>query len=326
MPTRGPASPTLSVIVPATDLPDSVDRCAEAIERELGEGDELIVVTEPPGAGPAAARNAGAVRAAGDVFAFVDADVVLHAGALDRIRAAFAADATLAALFGSYDDSPEAPGLVSGFRNLLHHHVHHQGAGEAATFWAGIGAIRRGAFEGSGGFDAERYPAPSVEDIELGLRLTRGGARIVLDPRIQGTHLKGWDLAGMVRTDFARRGVPWVELLLRPGTSRAVLNLGWHHRLSAAAAVVAGGAIATGRPRALAAAVVALLLLNRSLYGLLWRRRGPAQAVAGIALHALHHLAGVAAVPAGAAVHLARDADGAIASSTTSAMRSASGG
>jgi glycosyltransferase involved in cell wall biosynthesis len=326
MPSQAPTTPTLSVIVPATGRSQSVARCCEAIEGELGEADELIVVTEPPGAGPAAARNAGATRAAGDVLAFVDADVVLHPGALDRIRSAFAADPTLVALFGSYDDSPEAPGLVSGFRNLLHHHVHHQGAGDAATFWAGIGAIRRGAFEGSGGFDAERYPAPSVEDIELGLRLTRGGARIVLDPRIQGTHLKGWSLAGMVRTDFASRGVPWVELLLRPGTSRAVLNLGWHHRLSAAAAVLAAGALPARRPRALVAAILALVLLNRPLYGLLWRRRGPTEAVAGVALHALHHLTAVAAVPAGVAVHLARDDDRAIASSTTSAMRSASAG
>jgi hypothetical protein len=326
MPAQATAAPTLSVIVPATNRPEGLARCSAAIEAGLAEGDELIAVTEPAGAGPAAARNAGAARAAGDVLVFVDADVVLHAGALGRIRSAFSADPKLVGLFGSYDDSPEAPGVVSGFRNLLHHHVHHRGAGAAATFWAGIGAIRRDAFEGSGGFDAERYPAPSVEDIELGLRLTENGARIVLDPRIQGTHLKGWTLAGMVRTDFARRGVPWVALLLTPGASRAVLNLGWRHRLSAAAAVVAVGAIPARRPRPLVAATLALVLLNRPLYGLLWRRRGPTAAVAGLALHALHHVTAVAAVPAGIVVHLARDADRAIASSTTSAMRSASAG
>jgi Glycosyltransferase like family 2 len=326
MPAQATSAPTLSVIVPATNRPDSLARCSAAIEAGLAAADELIVVTEPAGAGPAAARNEGAARAAGDVIVFVDADVVLRASALGRIRSAFAADATLVGLFGSYDDSPEAPGVVSGFRNLLHHHVHHQGAGAAATFWAGIGAMRRGAFEGSGGFDAERYPAPSVEDIELGLRLTRNGARIVLDPRIQGTHLKGWSLAEMVRTDFASRGVPWVALLLGPGASREVLNLGWRHRLSAAAAVLAVGAIPARRPRALVAGTLALLLLNRPLYGLLWRRRGPTEAAAGVALHALHHLTGVAAVPAGVVVHLARDGDRAIASSTTSAMRSASAG
>ena len=55
----------------------------------------------------------------------------------------FAADPTLSALFGAYDDLPAAPGIVSNFRNLLHHHVHHRNAGPAETFWTGLGAVRR---------------------------------------------------------------------------------------------------------------------------------------------------------------------------------------
>src|ERR687894_766679 len=90
---------------------------------------------------------------------------------LSRIEAAFADDPGLTALFGSYDDRPEAPGAVSGFRNLLHHHVHQGGAGPARTFWAGLGAVRRDAFVAAGGFDEGRYPVPSIEDIELGMRL-----------------------------------------------------------------------------------------------------------------------------------------------------------
>jgi hypothetical protein len=158
------------------------------------------------------------------------------------------------------------------------------------------------------------------------LRLRQDGARIALDPRIQGTHLKGWSLAGMARTDFANRGVPWVELLLRPGVSRDALNLGWRHRLSATATLLAVSAIPARRPRALVAAILALLLLNLPLYRLLWRRRGPTAAMAGVALHALHHLTGVAAVPAGVVAHLARAGDARIASSTSPAMRSASSG
>ena len=39
------------------------------------------------------------------------------------------------------------------------------------------------------GFD-EHYDRPSIEDIELGGRLLDRGARIVLDPDIEGKHLK----------------------------------------------------------------------------------------------------------------------------------------
>ncbi|MGH2993027.1 MAG: glycosyltransferase [Solirubrobacterales bacterium] len=300
-PSRGPR---LSVIVPATDRPATIRRSTEAIEAELDDGDELIVVTEPDGDGPAAARNTGAAIASGEVIVFVDADVVVHRGGLGRIRSAFAGDDSLVALFGSYDDSPEAPGAVSGFRNLLHHHVHQSAAGPAATFWAGLGAMRRDAFVGAGGFDAERFPAPSVEDIELGIRLARGGERVVLDRALQGTHLKAWTLAEMVHTDLVRRGIPWIGILLQPGAPRGALNLGWRHRLSAAATLLAVGAIAARRPRPAAIAALCLIALNRSLYALVWRRRGAGEAFASVGLHAIHHLTGIVAVLAGVLLYL----------------------
>jgi GT2 family glycosyltransferase len=289
----------LSAIVPATNRPPTLSACVTALEAAVEPGDDLIVVERAFARGPAAARNAGAERAGGDVLVFVDADVVVHGDALDRIRRAFADDAGLDALFGSYDDAPAAEGLVSGFRNLLHHHVHQTSPGRATTFWAGLGAVRKSAFEAVGGFDAARYPEPSVEDIELGMRLAASGRRIRLDPAIQGTHLKGWTTASMLRTDFARRGVPWVELLLERRGSASALNLGWRHRLSAVAAVSGAVALVAGRPRPALAAGAALVVLNADFYALLGRRLGSRGAVTGVGLHALHHLAGAAAVPAG---------------------------
>lgn len=290
--------PTLAAIVPATDRPPSLDRCEAAIRSAHQPPEELIVVTEPPRTGPAAARNAGAASTEADVIVFVDADVLVHPDALARVREAFAAEPGLAALFGSYDDAPEAPGAVSGFRNLLHHHVHQASAGPADTFWAGLGAIRREAFLAVGGFDADRYPEPSIEDIELGMRLAGLGARIELDPELQGTHLKGWTLVEAARTDFAKRGVPWVRLLLERWELPDHLNLGWRHRASAAASVVGLIALAARRPALAAGAAATLVALNRSFYALLLRRRGPLQAGVGVGLHALHHAIGAASVPA----------------------------
>jgi glycosyltransferase involved in cell wall biosynthesis len=276
----------LSAIVPATDAPPTLARCLAAISVADDPPDEVIVVDEADGPGPAAARNTGARRATGDVLVFVDADVEPHRDAFTRLRAAFTADPSLDALFGAYDDDPADPALVSRFRNLLHHHVHVKGAGPAETFWAGLGAIRRSAFPG---FDAERYPAASIEDVELGLRLTAAGSRIVLDPRVQGRHLKAWTLATMIHTDFARRGLPWAELVLEHRRGSTALNLAARHRLSALATL---GLLAR-RPRLASAA--ALLVLNHRFYALLLRREGPARAAVGVGLHAVHHLTGVAA-------------------------------
>jgi hypothetical protein len=306
------ASPRLklSAIVPATDRPASLERCLAALRAGTRVPEEIIVVTEPAGAGPAAARNDGASRADGDVLLFVDSDVVVASDAVARAEAAFARDTGLTALFGSYDDRPEAPGAVSGFRNLLHHHVHQAAEGEVPTFWAGLGAVRASAFREAGGFDAERYPHASIEDIELGARLAASGGRIVADPAVQGTHLKRWTLASAVRTDFARRGVPWVELVVRSGAPAGILNLGWRHRLSAGLAVLATAALVRRRWPVAAGALGVFAVANRDLYVLIASRRGPGEATIAVGLHVIHHLTSAAALVAGLARAGRRDFGG----------------
>ena len=301
--TRRGASPTLAVVVPATDRPPTLERCRTALEAGERRPDQLALQLGPAGAGPAAARNAAAAECEADVLVFVDSDVEVHPDALARIAERFAADPELAAVFGAYDDDPADPGLASRYRNLLHHHVHAGAAGEAETFWAGLGAIRRETFEATGGFDADRFPQPSVEDVELGMRLRRRGAKILLDPRIRGRHLKAWTPVSMVATDFGRRGVPWARLLLREGGDSTALNLSWRRRASAAASAALLTLLLARRPRLAAAALAANLALDRDLYALLARRGGPRLLLAGVGLHQLHQLTAAASVPTALALH-----------------------
>ncbi len=302
--------PTVAVIVPATDDPATLPSCLDALRRAGADADRVVVVREADGAGPAAARNVGAMAADADVLLFVDSDVEIHADTLARVRAAFGVDDGLTALVGAYDDAPAAPGVVSRFRNLLHHHVHATAAGPAQTFWAGLGAVRREEFLAVGGFDAERFPRPSVEDIDLGMRLIDAGGRITLDPELRGRHLKRWTLRSMLVTDFRHRGIPWVGIMLRTGRSSSALNLGWRHRLSALASLLALGGLLARRPALTLGASAGIVALNLDFYRLLVRRLGTGKALAGVGLHALHHLAAVAAVPAGVVVHLVRERRG----------------
>jgi GT2 family glycosyltransferase len=267
------------------------------------------------GSGPAAARNAGALLATRAVLVFVDSDVAVHAGALDRIRAAFADAPSLDAVFGSYDDAPADQHVVSRFRNLLHHHVHQQGAGLATTFWSGLGAIRRDRFEAAGGFDTAHFPAGSVEDVELGMRLHAGGARIVLDPELLGTHLKRWTLREMVRTDLKCRGMPWVRLMLRRRELSSALNLSPRSRATALLHVLAAASLAARRRRAAALTLALALALNHRFYALLTKRGGPRLAGAGVLLHLVHNLTAAASVPLGIAAHLLADREPAAAPS-----------
>src|SRR5581483_10217450 len=298
--------PTLSVIVPATDAPQTLSRCEQAIRSALGPDDELIVVTEPPRSSPAAARNEGAASARGEVLVFVDSDVLVHPDALARLRAAFTAGSDLVAVFGSYDDAPTCPGLVSQFRNLLHHHLHQRHPGAASTFWSGLGAVRRHEFLRLGGFDTARYAVPAVEDIELGMRLRMAGGRIELRPDIQGTHLKSWTLSSMMHTDFRRRGVPWALMCLERRSLPQTLNLSWRERMSTLATLLILGGLARRRRELIAPGALALVWLDAPFYALLHRRLGFRRALLSVGLHALHRAMGMAAVPGGLAQFLRR--------------------
>ena len=82
-----------------------------------------------------------------------------------------------------------------------------------------------------GGFSAS-YKRPSIEDIELGMRLHSAGHRIMLNKRIQVTHLKRWTLWSIVKTDVLDRGIPWTELMLREGSMPNDLNTKVSQRIS----------------------------------------------------------------------------------------------
>lgn len=292
---------TITVIVPATNAPPTLPRCLAAIAAAESPPEQVIVVEDPTLTHPALARNAGARTATGDLLVFIDADVTVHPDVFTRIRRVFHDDPGLVALFGSYDDAPDSPGVVSTFRNLLHHYVHQQSGGPASTFWAGLGAMRREAFEAAGG-----YSVHPIEDIELGIRLNQGGARILLDPRIQGKHLKHWSLYGMLRTDLLVRGVPWVELLLahRDSASTTTLNLSWRHRLSALASLTVAIALLFWQLWIVGAGLLVLVVLNFDFYRFLVSRQGLLRGASGIVWHMLHHLVSIAAVPIGIVRHL----------------------
>ena len=306
--------PRISVIVPAYNNPDVLEQCLAALRTAAYSDVEIIVVDDAStediagvaglgirqfrlakNSGPGAARNYGARYASGEVLLFVDADVVVAPGTIKRVACLFAEHPDVAAVFGSYDARPTARGLVSQYRNLLHHFTHQHGQPEASTFWAGCGAIRRSVFNDVGGFDEKRFPRPSIEDIELGYRLRRARHRIVLDKGLQGTHLKTWKFPSVVWIDVTRRAIPWARLMLESGSMPDDLNLKRGQRLSgglvgAASLLLVLGVVWPGLTAVAALAVLAVIGLNRDLFAFFARQRGLAFAAACVPLHLLYYL------------------------------------
>ncbi len=331
----------LSVVVPAHNAASYIERALSALTAsDLARAEwELIVVddassdetatiaskyadrvitTGENARGPAFARNRGAEIARGQSIAFVDADVIVKPDALSRMADRIEEDPARVAVFGAYDDEPDDTSLVSTYRNLLHHYTHVQTAGEVGTFWAGCGAVRASAFRAVGGFDENRYPRPQIEDIELGYRMRKQGT-ILLDPSIQGKHLKSWSVLKMMRTDFSDRAVPWTRLLLANRNDKAASNpsLG----LRALAATAFAGlvpafillAILLRQPLLFIAAGISLAMviaLNVAFYSWIKRQGGASLVATAVPLHYGYHLLSAAAIPVGAARFLMSDGPG----------------
>lgn len=323
----------ISVVIPVYNQSEHLERCLAGLRDGASRPDEIVVVDDGSeedvaavalrhGArvlrqtarqGPAAARNAGARAASGDVLLFVDADTFARPDMVARMREWFAQDAALAALIGAYDDDSADRGFLSQWKNLTHRYYHVHGRQEARTFWSGCGAVRREVFFRAGGFD-ERYRRPSIEDIAFGYQLRRRGAVIRLDPQVQVKHGKRWTLWALIKTDMLCRAAPWTELMLCTRWMPDDLNLQRRERWSLALCLVAvaslaGAAVWGGGARwALTATSTvtwgAMILNQRNYLRYLAGLRGPLFAAKGFGMQILYYLYSAAGLALGVGAFL----------------------
>jgi glycosyltransferase involved in cell wall biosynthesis len=306
--------PFISVIIPVYNGEKFLPGCLDALTSSPYDAYELIVVDDcstdrgprisrERGAlvlrmarqsGPGAARNFGSQHARGEILFFVDADVVVKSDALERVASDFINHPEIAAVFGSYDEEPAAKNFISQYKNLFHQFVHQQSRTEAETFWAGCGAVRRDVFLSLNGFDAERYPRPAIEDIELGYRMRMMGHRILLDKQLQGKHLKHWTFKSMLHADIFCRAIPWSLLIFERKGMLNDLNMKTADRISAGLLGLSLLMLPFSifKPQLLLLIVVLLaliLVLNHKLYRFFIKRKGLAFAIQAFPLHLLYY-------------------------------------
>ena len=313
--------PFISVIIPVYNGSKYLNQCLDALMKSSYRQFEIIVVDDastddsvdicrkkgitvlqmPHQSGPAAARNYGAQKAQGEILLFVDSDVLVQQETITRVAADLMNNPDIAAVFGSYDDSPDASDFLSQFRNLFHHFIHQNSHREAKTFWTGCGAINKAIFFQLKGFDEDWF---SIEDIELGHRIWNNGYRIMLDKELQVKHLKEWRWRNWLKTDIYYRAVPWSRLILSSGYMPRDLNLQTPHIISA---VLVGLLTLTtfliflnainpfGMHLNIILLILSLLLiltliiLNRGLYTFFLQKRGIKFTILAIPIHFLYY-------------------------------------
>jgi glycosyltransferase involved in cell wall biosynthesis len=305
----------VSVIVPAYNAEATLGECLDALRAAMtpedqlilfddGSTDDTLAIAERAGAqilrnrdkpkGPAHARNSAASVADRKYLMFVDADVVVHQDVIDRLVGEAEAVGAVAA-FGSYDDRPRSQRLSSLYANLRHHFVHQGGSRGAMTFWTGIGLIEADTFRAYGGYDEVQFPHPSIEDVELGMRIVNSGGRIRLVPEAQGVHCKDWTLRCLWHTDVVRRALPWSRLVADGKASAPDLNLARNERIVAAIALSIVPAIVGAFfiddlwMAALVLAAVFLFSIRRFL-GVLRKHMNPVQLLVAAGLHWIYYV------------------------------------
>lgn len=242
----GGAHPSVSVVIPAHNEEQIIERCLLALCAQVGERDEIIVVdnassdatarlaarfphvrvVDEPRPGVTFARTTGFDAASGDIVARIDADSVVAGDWIVRIRRTFDR-ADVDAVGGGAGIAELSPGArcwfgwwYRGFRAW-----HERSIGVGPMLYGFNSAMRRDAWERARELVAQDDECVS-DDVDVTIALLRTGHRLTFDPRlrVRARLFRSVDrekLARYYRTDgmtLARHGVGRRSRWVDPGS------------------------------------------------------------------------------------------------------------
>ncbi len=280
-------SPALSVVIPAYNMAAPLRRCLQAVRASTVPLHEVIVVDDastdettevarafgcqivrlPANRGPAAARNAGAAVASGELLLFVDADTAMFPSTIVQALATLQASGA-DAVCGAFASEPLNAGFFPRYAALLKHESHGHRVRPYNVFASQCGLIRRAVFQAAGGFTPFR-PGVDIENEEFGRRVAARW-RLVLDPAVQVRHQ--FSAGPGLAAKWFRRAFWWARYFLRHRTFEPVLMTPGVAVGTLMGPVILGG-VAAAVTLSGTAACLALVALGGALL-LFWRSYG----------------------------------------------------
>jgi glycosyltransferase involved in cell wall biosynthesis len=306
--------PPISVVIPVHNGAATLHACFESLRKSTYNDFEVIiaddgstdnsvniakehdcrVVSTGGRQGASVARNIGVKEARHDIIFFTDSDVAVLPDTLQRIAEDFRRHPEIDAVIGSYTSHTPSRSFFSIYKNYMHHYTHQNSRDDAITFWTGCGALRKDTFSKIGGFSTE-YRRAMIEDIELGYRMCLAGHKILLDKKVQVSHLKDYSLGDLIKSDIFNRAIPWTRLMLQRKIVRSDLNTtpGAAVSLMACYLCIPAAVACIFTPWALMALGLLLgifLFFNRDFLGFIFRNGGSGIGLLCIPMHFFFYL------------------------------------
>lgn len=254
------------------------------------------VLTFSENKGAAAARNAGARIADGDILVFIDSDVIVEKDFLERFTEAFAQADSPDAVIGVYGKKRVLSNMFSVYKNLF---LHLNQDNDSPRFWSGCAAIKKEVFLGAGGFDETKKGA-LAEDTAFGYILHKNGRRICIRRDIQVRHGHRYTLAGIFKNDFLKTA-EWVRVLAS-GLSIPKAN-GYYLNVKNFLSLFCAFAMLTVLPLAVIKGstfinwmflfLFVFVALNFTFYAMLVKEAGIKYVFLGPLLHVFSHIAAI---------------------------------
>ncbi len=226
--------PLISIIIPVYNAEENLALCLNSVfssDFSINEREVIVVndastdgtaeiakkfgcaiINLPEQHGPSYARNIGAKKSTGEYIMFVDSDIVVKQDTISKLINSFNNAEDIGAVWGIMDKKHPNKNFLSQYKNLFLHYLAMKMPSYSGHLVSAIMIIKRATFNEVGGFDSN-ITVVSIEDVDLGSRISSKGNIIFQNKDVMVEHLKHFTFLKLLKNDFSKN-VAFGQLIL----------------------------------------------------------------------------------------------------------------